>query len=210
MISLGSDICHPRLRQWQACLQFFGPQVFFCQAGGFMLRQWGHTTAAGCPVEPPQGCHSDLPWNCYQWDGALYEIIRVGCSCGITWFPLVNVSAMGTGAEGGVCWVPWLSDLWKWCFGAIDSFLYLQQVSYIWTFKLWVFKDVNMHSHMQSHELLHTSTLSYVCIDYKGSCFCVLYYIVLSRVGFPGGSVVKNLPANQEIWVWSLGREDPL
>ena len=28
--------------------------------------------------------------------------------------------------------------------------------------------------------------------------------------GFPGGSVVKNLPANQETWVWSLGWGDPL
>ena len=31
--------------------------------------------------------------------------------------------------------------------------------------------------------------------------------------GFPGGSGVKNLPAMQEpqeIWVWSLGQEDPL
>ena len=28
--------------------------------------------------------------------------------------------------------------------------------------------------------------------------------------GFRGGSVVKNLPANQEKWVWSLGWEDPL
>ena len=28
--------------------------------------------------------------------------------------------------------------------------------------------------------------------------------------GFPGGSVVKNPPAMQETWVWSLGGEDPL
>ena len=27
---------------------------------------------------------------------------------------------------------------------------------------------------------------------------------------FPGGSVVKNPPAKQETWVWSVGREDPL
>ena len=27
---------------------------------------------------------------------------------------------------------------------------------------------------------------------------------------FIGGSVVKNLPAKQEIWVQSLGQEDPL
>ena len=29
-------------------------------------------------------------------------------------------------------------------------------------------------------------------------------------LGFPGGSVVKNPPAKQEMWVRSLGREDPL
>ena len=29
-------------------------------------------------------------------------------------------------------------------------------------------------------------------------------------MGFPGGSVVKNLPANgQETWIQSVGREDP-
>ena len=28
-------------------------------------------------------------------------------------------------------------------------------------------------------------------------------------MGFPGGSVVKNLPADQETWVRSLGQEDP-
>ena len=27
--------------------------------------------------------------------------------------------------------------------------------------------------------------------------------------GFPGGSVVKNPPAMQKIWVQSLGQEDP-
>ena len=28
--------------------------------------------------------------------------------------------------------------------------------------------------------------------------------------GFPGGTVVKNLPAIQEMQVWSLGQEDTL
>ena len=27
-------------------------------------------------------------------------------------------------------------------------------------------------------------------------------------MGFPGGSVVKNSPAQQEAWIWSLGLED--
>ena len=29
-------------------------------------------------------------------------------------------------------------------------------------------------------------------------------------MGFPSGSALKNLPAIQETWVWSLGWEDPL
>ena len=29
-------------------------------------------------------------------------------------------------------------------------------------------------------------------------------------MGFPGGSVIKNLPAKPETWVPSLGQEDPL
>ena len=32
----------------------------------------------------------------------------------------------------------------------------------------------------------------------------------VQRVDFPGGSVVKNLPAVQETWVQSLGQENPL
>ena len=31
----------------------------------------------------------------------------------------------------------------------------------------------------------------------------------LAAAGFPDGSVVKNLPAMQEMWVWSRGQEDP-
>ena len=29
-------------------------------------------------------------------------------------------------------------------------------------------------------------------------------------MGFPGGSVVKNVPTMQETRFWSLGQEDPL
>ena len=36
----------------------------------------------------------------------------------------------------------------------------------------------------------------------SGVCECVM--------GFPGGSAVKNPPAMHEIWVLSLGQEDPL
>ena len=36
-----------------------------------------------------------------------------------------------------------------------------------------------------------------------------LYLRATVAKGFPGRSVVKNLPAMQETWVWSLGGEDP-
>ena len=32
----------------------------------------------------------------------------------------------------------------------------------------------------------------------------------IALLGFPSGSVIKNLPANEETWVWSLDQEDPL
>ena len=34
--------------------------------------------------------------------------------------------------------------------------------------------------------------------------------ILILMKSFPGGSVVKNMHARQETWVWSLGWEDPL
>ena len=33
---------------------------------------------------------------------------------------------------------------------------------------------------------------------------------VIPYLGFPGGSVEKNPPANEEMWVPTLGQEDPL
>ena len=39
---------------------------------------------------------------------------------------------------------------------------------------------------------------------------CKLSCYIAFRMVFPVGSVVKNLPAKQETWVWSLGWEDPL
>ena len=45
----------------------------------------------------------------------------------------------------------------------------------------------------------------YLPIEIVGDFFCT--YVLM---GFPGGSVVKNPSAMQEIWIWSLGGEDPL
>ena len=37
-----------------------------------------------------------------------------------------------------------------------------------------------------------------------------IFEVINLKQHFPGGSVVKNLPAQQETWVQSLGWEDPL
>ena len=43
-------------------------------------------------------------------------------------------------------------------------------------------------------------------------CFFRLPFLnhLCLALGFPGGSMLKTLPAMQEIWVHSLGREDPM
>ena len=39
---------------------------------------------------------------------------------------------------------------------------------------------------------------------------CVFYFLSIYLLGFPGGLVIKNPPAFQGTWIWSLGQEDPL
>ena len=39
---------------------------------------------------------------------------------------------------------------------------------------------------------------------------CLVCVALNKSNGFPGGAVVKNLPATQETWVQSLDGEDPL
>ena len=41
---------------------------------------------------------------------------------------------------------------------------------------------------------------------------CLFFFLTFNFVleGFPGGQMVRNLPAMWETWVWSLGREDSL
>ena len=51
--------------------------------------------------------------------------------------------------------------------------------------------------------------LSFISLKFS---FFSLFSInsLLIHWGFPGGSIVKNLPAMQETQIWSLGQEDPL
>ena len=56
------------------------------------------------------------------------------------------------------------------------------------------------------HIHTHTHTLKYM---YLYALLPVYVYISLVWTrGFPGDSVVKNLPAIPETWAWSLGQED--
>ena len=41
----------------------------------------------------------------------------------------------------------------------VCSCIPIYKVPHIWTFKLQTFKDVNVHSHVQSHELVHVSSI---------------------------------------------------
>ena len=49
----------------------------------------------------------------------------------------------------------------------------------------------------------------YICF-LKKYLYIKSTYHQINLMGFPGGSVVKNLPAMQETRVQSLGQEDPL
>ena len=60
----------------------------------------------------------------------------------------------------------------------------------------------------QSKTLFWRESRAHFCLDH--AIFHVQLHLTM---GFPGGSVVKNPPAMQELqetWVWSLGQEDAL
>ena len=48
------------------------------------------------------------------------------------------------------------------------------------------------------------------CLNYMTAVTICSDFGAQENKGFPGGSVVKSLPAKQETWVPSLDREDPL
>ena len=48
-----------------------------------------------------------------------------------------------------------------------------------------------------------------IFIQLKNSLLTIKFFCHIIE-GFPGGSVVKNPPAMQKTWVWSLGQEDLL
>ena len=49
-----------------------------------------------------------------------------------------------------------------------------------------------------------------VCHTIYLICVTIVYIHVMNQAGHAGGSVVKNLPAMQEMQIQTLGWEDPL
>ena len=47
-------------------------------------------------------------------------------------------------------------------------------------------------------------------VEFSGPSTKYFLFLLLCPLGFPGGSVIKNLPAKQEMRVQSLGQEDPV
>ena len=64
------------------------------------------------------------------------------------------------------------------------------------------------------HGVLKAGILKWFAIPFSSGPhfvhFALAAIIAIKAQGFPGGSVVKNLPAMQETWVQALGWEDPL
>ena len=82
----------------------------------------------------------------------------------------------------------------------------------------WVFAKTN-HSYIDESYLFFKTM---ECLVARTGTFIIVIIIIIPYIcialvvslsGFPGGSVVKDLPAMQELqetWVQSLGQEDPL
>ena len=54
----------------------------------------------------------------------------------------------------------------------------LHQVPYIWTFKLWTFKDANVRSHVQSRKLVHVSGV-HCHVHASSTCGCAFVYFTV-------------------------------
>ena len=77
----------------------------------------------------------------------------------------------------------------------------LQYVPYIRTFKLWTFKDVNVHSHVQSRKLVHMSGgLCHMCASSTSSCAFV-YFTVQYCIEY---SSTVSLFQAQDVWKQAL------
>ena len=76
---------------------------------------------------------------------------------------------------------------------------------------------IYIYIYMFPLQIISFSLMDYYRIEYSslyytvGPCWLsILYVVVCICWGFPGGSVIKNLPAMPEMQALSLGKEDPL
>ena len=58
--------------------------------------------------------------------------------------------------------------------------------------------------------LIHQCCLNSIFHQMITALLWINNVLSIALLGFPGGSVIKNLPANEETWIWSLGEEDSL
>ena len=103
--------------------------------------------------------------------------------------------------------------------GRLVDFYYKQII--VLTHNVWYFSLefwVSIHSAEQRKNLEAQTGFKLTAINLETSCLnlpnqvswdaSLKCRILTYPTGFQGGSVVKNPPAMQEMWVWSLGRED--
>ena len=72
-----------------------------------------------------------------------------------------------------------------------------------------IFKQCNISKRGLSRYIIHRQR-TIICHTWWRIWRCLRHLLKDVLQGFLGGSVVKNLPAKQETWVWFLGWEDPL
>ena len=78
-----------------------------------------------------------------------------------------------------------------------------------WLRSSWATREAPGQHNMEEQIWLPIGSISFT-LTFAFSCFC---YNLITKGSFPGGSVVKNLPAmqeSQETQVWSLAWKDPL
>ena len=78
-----------------------------------------------------------------------------------------------------------------------------------WLRPSWATREAPSQCNMEEQIWLPIGSISFT-LTFVFYCFC---YKLITKGSFPGGSVVKNLPAmqeSQETQVWSLGWKDPL
>jgi len=82
-----------------------------------------------------------------------------------------------------------------------------------WSLNHWTAREVPVSTVLDAIPINHYRVLGRVPCAIQQVLISYLFYLFFKKLlflywGFPGSSVVKNLPAVQETWVQSLGQED--